>query len=260
MNIIFHIEERRLLSENGKIIAELPVSEWEGDENNSLVIDEGEADRLIYTLTNRQIEEAIDSWNGRTSEIVHQPVMGQISMEEAIQNGEIWLENMGIEESGKKVKGDFVNATLGIPEQKEFLRQGEYFEQLEPYYSFWTVQFSDMSKNAVLYINAVTGKVLGAEVYLYSNLPDKFPVEKLSLFVELAELKAKDSEMVVDTEGAMAFFKIADSRLCAEMEFQYRQKGYFDLTHYGQDNADVSSDIYYNEYAVITYKLIVSGE
>ena len=54
--------------------------------------------------------------------------------------------------------------------------------------------------------------------------------------------------------------EIADSQLCAEMEFQRRKKGYFDLNQYEQDSADVSSELYYNEYAVITYKLTVMGE
>ena len=54
--------------------------------------------------------------------------------------------------------------------------------------------------------------------------------------------------------------RCADSRLCAEMEFQRRQNGYFDLTQYGQDSMGANPDLYYNEYAVITYKLAVIGE
>ena len=73
-------------------------------------------------------------------------------------------------------------------------------------------------------------------------------------------IQENDTEIVFNLDGASAFLEIADSQLCAEMEFQRRKKGYFDLNQYEQDSADVSSELYYNEYAVITYKLTVMGE
>lgn len=264
MNVIFRAEESRLLSESGKTIVTSPVRAWEEAENNPEDIAGENPGRLTYTLTNGQLEEAVGSWNSRTGEIVHHPVVGQISMEEAILAGERWLTDMGIEESGQEA--DSVNATLGIPEpkglpwQKELSRQNGLSRQLEPYYSFWTVRFSNRSMNAVLYINAVTGKVSGAEISLYRNLPDKFPVEKLGLFVELAGLRGNDTETVSDPDGTSAFLEIADSQMCAEMEFQHRQKGYFDLTTYGQGGADAGPDLYYNEYMTITFKLSVTED
>lgn len=259
MNVILRIEESQLLSESGKAIVESPVRAWEEAESNSEDIAGENNDRLTYMLTNRQMEEAIDSWNSRTGEIVHNPVAGQISMEEAIKAGEMWLVDMEIE-GEQETDVHSVNVTLGIPKQKKLPQQNELFQPLEPYYSFWTVHFSSMSMNAILYVNAVTGKVLGAEVYLYRNLPDKFSIEKLRLFVELAGLQENDTETVFDPDGTLAFLEIADSRLNAEMEFQRRQKGYIDLTYYGQGSVDAGSDLYYNEYAVITYKLTVAGE
>lgn len=251
MNIILRADESRLLSEGGKVIMESPVRAREEAENNSGDMDEENSGKSTYIVTSKQMDEAIDKWNSRTGEIVHNPVTGQISMEEAIQTGELWLADMEMEESGEETDAYSVNATLGIPKQNEII------EPLEPYYSFWTVRFTGSSMNAVLYINAVTGKVLGAEVCLYRNLPDKFPVEKLSLFVEWAGLQENDTEIVFNSDGTSAFLEIADSHLCAEMGFQRKQKGYFDLTHYEQGNLNADSDIYYNEYVVITYKLTV---
>lgn len=254
MNFILEAREKQMLTENGRVVVEAPVWAWQKEEDREERENLGNSDQENYILTMEQVAEAIGSWNSRTGETVHNPVVGQISMAEAIQKGEMWLSDMGIEANEQESDVHFVNATLGVP------KQNELSGQLEPYYSFWTVQFSGEVVNAILYINAVTGKILGAEVSLYRNLPDKLPVEKLSLFVELAGLQESDTETVFDPDGTSAFLEMADSRLCAEMEFQRRQNGYFDLTQYGQDSMGANPDLYYNEYAVITYKLAVMGE
>ena len=254
MNFIMEAREKQMLTERGRTVVEAPVRGWQkqgGSEENE---DGEDSAQRSYELTTEQVTEAISSWNSRTGETVHNPVVGQISMTEAIQKGEMWLADMAIEESGQGSDTHFVNATLSVPEQNEMSGQ------LEPYCSFWTVQFSGGGMNAILYINAVTGNILGAEISLYRNLPDNLPADKLSLFAELAGFQENDTEIVFNLDGASAFLEIADSQLCAEMEFQRRKKGYFDLNQYEQDSADVSSELYYNEYAVITYKLTVMGE
>ena len=251
MNFIMEAREKQMLTERGRTVVEAPVRGWQkqgGSEENE--DGEGSAQRS-YELTTEQVTEAISSWNSRTGETVHNPVVGQISMTEAIQKGEMWLADMAIEESGQGSDTHFVNATLSVPEQNEMSGQ------LEPYCSFWTVQFSGGVMNAVLYINAVTGNILGAEISLYRNLPDNLPADKLSLFAELAGFQENDTEIVFNSDGTSAFLEIADSHLCAEMGFQRKQKGYFDLAHYEQGNLNADSDIYYNEYVVITYKLTV---
>jgi len=257
MNVILRIEEGRLLSESGKTIMESPVRAWEDAGNHSGETAGEKPDKFIYTLTNGQMEEAIGSWNSRRGETVHNPVAGQISMEEAIQEGKMWLAAMGIEGNGQEADADSVNAVLSTPERKDLLPQKGSSEKLEPYYSFWTVRFSGGSVSAVLYVNAVTGKVLGAEIAFYKKLPDKLPVEKLSLFAELAGLQAGDAETVFDLDGTLAFLELAGSQMRAEMEFRHGQKGYFDLAPYGQDSTEAGADLYYNEYVVITYKLTV---
>ena len=94
MNIILRADESRLLSEGGKVIMESPVRAREEAENNSGDMDEENSGKSTYIVTSKQMEEAIDKWNSRTGEIVHNPVTGQISMEEAIQTGELWLADM----------------------------------------------------------------------------------------------------------------------------------------------------------------------
>ena len=128
-------------------------------------------------LSNIQIENAIKSWNERIGETMHNPVEGQISMEDAIKMGEEWLikMNMGEKESGNS-DANFTKATLSVGIQSQSDEK-----LLEPYYSFWTVNFSSQTMNAVLYLNAVTGKVWGAEISLYGSMHEE-PYENLKLF------------------------------------------------------------------------------
>ena len=134
----------------------------------------------------------------RLGETLHDPVEGQISMEEAVQEGEEWLISMGIGEGEAQGADDglkFVKAALGVGIQK-----GSSKVQLEPYYSFWTVHFSGSYTDAVLYLNAVTGRVWRAEVTLYDNLPEELPCEKLECFVEMAGLKVTDDAAEINEE------------------------------------------------------------
>lgn len=251
MNFILREREKQFLTESGRVVVEAPIRAWQEQESGEK--DEN-FDKEGYALTTGQMEEVINYWNMRKGITVHNPVNGQISMEKAIQAGEEWLAEMGMGKNNqiKDIEAYSINATLGVAMQT--ISTGV---QLEPYYSFWTVRFTGLSMNTVLYINAVTGKVLGAEVCLYRNLPDKFPSEKLSLFVEGAGLQENDTEIVFNSDGTSAFLEIADSQLYAEMGFQRKQKGYTDLTHYEQGNLNADLDIYYKEYVVITYKLNV---
>lgn len=124
-----------------------------------------------YSPTAAQVKEAAESWNDRSGEILHEPVEGQISMEKAIEAGEGWLAAIGIEEGRLQAmdKGMyFVRATLGVGVQKS-----DHGVAREPYYSFWTVQFCSEAADAILYINAVAGKVWGAELTLYENVPEQ---------------------------------------------------------------------------------------
>ena len=121
---------------------------------------------------------------------------GQISMKEAIQNGEKWLAEMKISD-GKEKLSFSVNAELGVGRQKE--DTGER----EAYFSFWTVTYVNQSMNAVLYLNAVTGNVWGAEIKRYGEQPEKSPGGGLQLFVYAHE---QLYEMTVQFENGYEYF------------------------------------------------------
>ena len=209
MSCILRIRETKLLTEMGRAEVESPVREWigwgaDGDHAASGAAD-GES-----VLTAQQAEEAVKSWNNRSRITLHDPVAGQISMEEAIENGESWLVEMGIsEEMGAALFS--VSAKLGVGGQN-----GDAGERLEAYFSFWTVTYTNQSMSARLYLNAVTGKVWGAEITLNEKRPVKLHDDSLKLFVELAGLQAADDSAVVNSGATGAEIAIKESRLIAQ--------------------------------------------
>lgn len=244
MNFILYIREGQLLSESGMAVVESPVRPWQGWGDEPDEKDDGKR----YSLTAVQVRDAMERWNKRLGETLHDPVEGQISMEEAVQEGEEWLISMGIGEGEVQGADDglkFVKAALGVGIQK-----GSSKVQLEPYYSFWTVHFSGSYTDAVLYLNAVTGRVWRAEVTLYDNLPEELPCEKLECFVEMAGLKVTDDAAEINEEKTQAILVVEDGLLYAGLDYQNVVLG---------DNAVVeytNRELLHDRYVVITYEIL----
>lgn len=243
MNYILQIMEARLLTEGGRVEMESQVRTWDSRENDkSGVVSENTAGERNVLKIN-QIEDAIKCWNNRNSLILHEPVAGQISMEEAVKAGEMWLIEMGIGEENDEAAYT-INAELGIGVPTE-----EVLEQLEAYYSFWTVKYSGKSISAILYLNAVTGKVWAAEIILYEESPENTPDDRLRLFVELAGLQVSDDGSVaidpgetIDSSGTRTEIAIKGSQL-------YAQKHSYSI-----------SIGFENSYEHTTYKLLTKQE
>ncbi len=176
MAMLLKEREGRILAEEGEVREDVPVREWQGNGN---------------VLTMEQIEEAVGCWENRMAMKVHEPVKGQISMEEAIQEGEAWLEEMELDWGEEKS----VFATLGAPDQG-----GSAERVLEPYYSFWWLEFFGKGRRVFLYVNAVAGKVWGAEIYLEQIRPAEMSKGRLRKFVLLSGAAPADAE-IAENEG-----------------------------------------------------------
>lgn len=244
MNFILYRKEGRLLSESGMAVEESPVRPWQGWGDEP---DEGD-DGKGYSLTAVQVRDAVERWNKRQGETLHDPVEGQVSMEEAVREGEEWLTSMGIGQEEAPGADDglkFVKAALGVGIQK-----GSSRVQLEPYYSFWTVQFSDSCTDAVLYLNAVTGRVWKAEVTLYDNFPEELPCEKLERFVEMAGLQAANDAAEINEEKTQALLAVENGLLYAGLDYQ-------SVVLEGNAVVEYSGrKLPHDRYAVITYEIL----
>lgn len=246
MNLILEARERQILTERGKAVIEAPVrawQEWKTDENE---------ENNGCTLTLKQISAAIDSWNNRIGEVIHDPVEGQISMEQAIEQGKVWLASMEKGgDMGEKIDLDneiySVSAVLGVGKQNE-----QAGGQIEPYYSFWTIQFTSQGINTTVYLNAVTGKVWGAEIILYEDIPSEMPVESMYLFVELTgaeEIGLEEPKVSIVGNGAVMEL---NGEIEAQMNFSIVELDKKSIVDYSE------SGVFQETYAVISYKLAVS--
>ena len=188
----------------------------------------------------------MESWNQRLGETLHDPVEGQVSMKEAVREGEEWLISMGIGETqGAEDRLRLVKAVLGVGIQK-----GSSKVQMEPYYSFWTVHFSGSYTDAVVYLNAVTGRVWRAEVTLYDNFFEELPCEKLGQFVELAGLPVTDGTAEINEEKTQAVLAAEDGLLYAGINYNNVVLGDTAVVEY------TSRELLHNRYVVITYEIL----
>lgn len=230
-----------------------PVRAWQEWEEGELTGTDENWEQDRYVLTAKQMQEAVTSWNNRSKEMIHEPVDGQISMEEAIQAGEHWFTAMGIGKDSTQEDNTAVysvNSILSIGKQKD-----NTSIQQEPYYSFWTVRFSSQVMSTVLYINAVTGQVWGAEITWYQDVSKKQLYEKLEIFVETAGLHPADkAETEINDQGTQAVLAVKNSLLYARIR-------YSDMTLDKNSIVDYnSSGIVHDKYAVITYDFKANEE
>ena len=233
MNYLLRYREAKLLTGRGKLEVESPVREWNGRRSDEKNIASGDDEGIEYPLTMEQMEEAVKSWSKRTEVTLHDRVTGQISMEKAIENGKMWLKEMKIDKEADETSFS-INAELGIGRQKK-----DMGGQREAYFSFWTVTYLNQSMNAVLYLNAVTGKVWGAEIKLYKEPSKKIPDTSLQTFVSLTGLQVPDGDIdVTGTGEVISEIAIKGSRL------------------YVQESAYSMSIVYEKGYDWISYQLL----
>lgn len=249
MNFILRTGEKKILTEKGKAVVEMPVREWQGQEADIVGKNKGILDK-DNPLTIEQIEDVVSHWNRCTVMTVHNPVNGQISMESAIKAGEEWIAEIGIGQEVHEKEVHSVYATLGIAVQEEYTAI-----QLEPYYSFWKVEFSSHSMQATLYVNAVTGTVWGADITLYESFSVEMPYEKLRSFAELSGLEVSDSDVAKNLEGTQAILGIDSSHLCAKMEFRHLQSGKLNKANGESREPDSGGEMLYGESINIIFTL-----
>ncbi len=207
MNLILRLREHQLLYKSREIVAKSIGDQWQEREN----------------IPKDTIAEVIRNWDDRMT--VHAPVEGQISMQDAVRTAKAWLTQMDLKggydwEKDVDSQVGSVYATLGTLEESEEV-------QAKPYYSFWKVQLSSRSMEAVLYVNAVTTGVWKSEVRIYENLPKSIPYWNLRDFLEFNKLNPYHKGAAFNEEGTRAVWEEESGRLCARMEFaQHEGSGY----------------------------------
>lgn len=226
-NGILTRKENRLLSDSGEMAVNSPVIAWnqeefpavvkgeeDGEASTETVTDnfynESDAAGTGYTVTPEQMRSVLKTWESDSVEAIHDPVEGQLSMEEAILIGEKWIFLMadtnerlkevfsgyetnagpGDEENSSSVEGSDAGIIAGPRAALSVkIGKGKDYEIVEPYYSCWNLQFYGKNVNVDMSLNAVTGQVWKAVINIYSDTENiVLETESVYLFAELAGL------------------------------------------------------------------------
>ncbi len=254
-DLILQMWEKRRLEESGTVTMESPVLAWQsaetgeeydGQDGEPLVRDKEED----LTLTEKEIEQVIRYRKNCEGELLHDPVKGQITMEQAFAAGENWLVEMGFWDRSRTHAEPLLHrASLGTKTAKEGLHM-----PIEPYYSFWTVRFSSTDMYVSLSVNAMTGRVWDAKITLYDieNVNNDKSLDKLERFIRLAGIEAPVEQYVeISDSGSWISMAVKESPLYAQMRGYDVVVSVMDEIMESDGSKDVSSQ------TVIEYRLMI---
>ncbi len=254
-DLILQMWEKRRLQESGTVTMESPVLAWQSAETEEEYVkqDGGPFDRdkeEDLTLTEKEIEQVIRYRKNCEGELLHDPVKGQITMEQAFASGENWLVEMGVWDHSRTHSEPLLHrASLGTKTAKEGLHM-----PIEPYYSFWTVRFSSTDMYVSLSVNAMTGRVWDAKITLYDieNVNNDKSLDKLERFIRLAGIEAPVEQYVeISDSGSWISMAVKESPLYAQMRGYDVVVSVMDEIMESDGSKDVSSQ------TVIEYRLMV---
>ena len=254
-DLILQMWEKRRLQESGTVTMESPVLAWQSAETEEEYVkqDGGPFDRdkeEDLTLTEKEIEQVIRYRKNCEGELLHDPVKGQITMEQAFASGENWLVEMGVWDHSRTHSEPLLHrASLGTKTAKEGLHM-----PIEPYYSFWTVRFSSTDMYVSLSVNAMTGRVWDAKITLYDieNVNNDKSLDKLERFIRLAGIEAPVEQYVeISDSGSWISMAVKESPLYAQMRGYDVVVSVMDEIMESDGSRDVSSQ------TVIEYRLMV---
>ncbi len=254
-DLILQMWEKRRLEESGTVTMESPVLAWQSAETEEEYVKQ-DGEPLVrdkeedLTLTEKEIEQVIRYRKNCEGELLHDPVKGQITMEQAFAAGENWLVEMGFWDHSRTHADPLLHrASLGTKTAKEGLHM-----PIEPYYSFWTVRFSSTDMYVSLSVNAMTGRVWDAKITLYDieNVNNDKSLDKLERFIRLAGIEAPVEQYVeISDSGSWISMAVKESPLYAQMRGYDVVVSVMDEITESDGSKDVSSQ------TVIEYRLMV---
>lgn len=189
-----------LLSATGSVRVDVPVTL--GDQSGV------EPSYEPVALTEEQIVSVLQNWEADGEEKPHEPVDGQLAMEQAIDAGKDWLSyfyEQGVIPA-ELLEYDKTSAYLCVKQPR-----GQENHTLNPYYSYWSITFSSDNKRALLVINAVTGQIWDAAIS-GAGVVEADAEKRLDAFVSYLGLKGSGSLV---TNSATASKSFADGAFYA---------------------------------------------
>lgn len=164
-------EEEKLMAAGGMLELPPPITEME-------VTDTG--DTIINTLlTEEELLRVAASLTEPVDVRLHEPLQGQLSMSQAVECAQTWLEDfmmplLGI--SGPSIAQYRTNCYLWTPET------GKSDQEAQPWLSYWSVSLSNQEIEASFLLNAVSGQVLDVLVGCTAPVEHQDQEDLIALF------------------------------------------------------------------------------
>ncbi len=185
-----------------------------GSFNDSSTNAETVATNAEVKLEEEVMEKILRNWNVQGSYArPHEPVKGQLNMEQAIneaKNGLAYLSRKGVipkdilEEGFVHTKASLLENMPNIEKYKNIKNK----EELSPEYSYWNITFDNEKIGIQMTLNAVTGKMWRVDINSY-HFVDMFNNQDLRNLIEIYEdylgLEGGDTLNVSDNMASKGF-------------------------------------------------------
>lgn len=151
---LLYCKEKEMLSVKGQIVLE--NAKADGNENNPEV----QENFVSQVLSEEQMAEVLTVWESGGREILHEPMAGQMKMEQAIEAGENWITSLAEKQI---LSADFVD--YSFRDTSAVLCTLDSAVSLEEsWISYWKITYTGDDVKIVLKIHAATGQVWKADI------------------------------------------------------------------------------------------------
>lgn len=168
-------KEKALFAVTGSIQVNTPIITAAETSKNQDGEESIETEYISPKLTDSQITSVLQNWENDGVERPHEPMVGQLNMEQAIEaakDGLKFFYEQGFIPENFHDEYNKINANLCVKQLGD-----QRTQTFEPYYSYWTVLLTGDKTNSQLIINAVTGQIWRADVTLLPQSGKYYKIE-----------------------------------------------------------------------------------
>ena len=151
---LLYYKEREMLSAKGQIVLENTKTDRE--ENNSGV----QGNFVPQVLSEEQMAAILTVWEAGGREILHEPMAGQINMEQAIEAGEKWIISLAEKQI---LSAGFIGYSFRDTSAVLYTLDSAVLLE-ESWISYWKITYTGDDVKIVLKIHAATGQVWKADI------------------------------------------------------------------------------------------------
>lgn len=212
-NALLDRQEAALFARTGSI--SVPEVSWtrrgpQDDRNSDQNLD-------AVKLEERLMVKILENWNAPASYArPHEPVEGQLNIEQAVTMARVGLSHFAAQGivSSELLEDDFSRINASLWENRPAMMENQSSMQvrigmeLPPEYSYWVVTFDNTKMGARLTLNAVTGEIWRADVFLYQagTMPaDLDVVEMTEVYAAYLGLEGEDCIIYDQTRAIKGF-------------------------------------------------------